>query len=182
MGAGARAAIAMRARVFDTVLLGGLTAGALDLLDAFVVTSMNGGTPSRVLHAIASGVLGRAAYQGGMPAAALGLGLHFLIAIGAATTYLLASRRLPILLRRPLPSGLAFGVMVWAFMYYVVLPITFGRPNILPAWPLLTNQLAIHALGVGLPIALMASRSARRPSKLTRLPAVFTPGVPSSVP
>jgi hypothetical protein len=86
----------MRARAFDTVVLGGLIAGALDILDAFVVTSINGGTPTRVLHAIASGVLGRDAYQGGLPAAALGLGLHFVIAIGAAMTYLLATRGLPI--------------------------------------------------------------------------------------
>lgn len=152
----------LRARAFDTIVLGGVTAGVLDILDAFIVTAINGGSPVRVLHAIASGVLGRSAYQGGVPAAALGLGLHFMIAIGAATVYLLASRRLPVLLRRPVPCGLAFGLAVWVFMYYVVLPITFSRPNTIPALPQLINQLAIHALGVGLPIALWAARSARR--------------------
>jgi len=150
------------ARAFDTIILGGLTAGVLDILDAFVVTTLNGGTPVRVLQTIASGVLGRDAYQAGAPAAALGLGLHFLIAISAATVYWLASRRLPVLVRRPLWSGLGFGLAVWGFMYYVVLPITFSRPNRIPAWPLLLNQLGIHAIGVGLPIAFFASRSARR--------------------
>lgn len=152
----------LRARAFDTVVLGGLTAGALDILDAFVVAVLNDGRPARVLQAIASGVLGRKAYQGGAPAAALGLGLHVLIAMGAATVYFLASRKLPVLVRRPVPCGLAFGLAVWAFMYNVVLPITFGRPNTIPAWPLLINQLGIHAIGVGLPIALWASLSARR--------------------
>jgi 4-amino-4-deoxy-L-arabinose transferase-like glycosyltransferase len=142
------------------VVLAGLTAGVLDISDAFAVAVLNGATPVRVLHAIASGVLGRGAYQGGAPAAALGLGLHFLIAMGAATTYFVASRRLPVLLRRPLWCGLAFGLAVWAFMYYIVLPITFSRPNRIPAWPLLINQLGIHAIGVGLPIAFFASRSA----------------------
>jgi hypothetical protein len=151
-----------KARAFDTVVLGGLTAGVLDISDAFVVTIINGGSPVRVLQGIASGVLGRASFQGGAATAALGLGLHFLIATGAATVYFLASRRLPILLRRPLWCGLAFGLAVWAFMYYVVLPITFSRPNTIPAWPLLINQLGIHAIGVGLPIAFFASRSARR--------------------
>jgi 4-amino-4-deoxy-L-arabinose transferase-like glycosyltransferase len=150
------------ARALGTVVLGGLTAGVLDISDAFVVAVLNGGTPVRVLHAIASGVLGRSAYQGGAPAAALGLGLHFLIAMGAATTYFVASRRLPVLLRRPLWCGLAFGLVVWAFMYYVVLPITFSRPNRIPAWPLLINQLGIHAMGVGLPIALINSRAGTR--------------------
>ncbi len=153
----------LKARAFDSIVFGGLTAGVLDLLDAFVVTVVNGGTAARVLHSIASGVLGRSAYEGGAATAALGLGLHFLIATGAATTFFLASRALPGLLRRPIVSGLGFGLCVWAFMYYVVLPITFNRPNTLPAWPLLANQLGIHAVGVGLPIALFASRSARQP-------------------
>jgi hypothetical protein len=149
-------------RATGTIVFGGLAAGILDIADAFIVTAINGGPPTRVLHAIASGVLGRAAYQGGAAAAALGLVLHFVIAFGAATAFYLISRRLPIVLRRPVWSGIAFGLAVWVFMYYGVLPITFNRPNVLPAWPLLMNQLAIHALGVGLPIALVARRSARR--------------------
>ena len=152
----------MKPRALDTIVFGGLTAGALDILDAFGVSLINGNAPVRVLHAIASGVLGRSAYQGGARAAALGLALHFLIAFGAATVYFLASLRLPIVVRRPVVCGVLFGLMVWAFMYYGVLPITFGRPNTLPAWPQLVNQLGIHALGVGLPIAWFASRSARR--------------------
>ena len=157
---------ALRARALDTIVFGGLTAGVLDILDAFAITVINGGTATRVLHSIASGVLGRSAYEGGAASAALGLGLHFVIAIGAATVFLLASRAWPGLLRRPVVTGPAFGLAVWVFMYYVVLPITFHRPNTLPAWRLLANQLAIHAFGVGLPIALFAGRSAR----LTRKP------------
>lgn len=150
-----------RARAFDTIVLGGLTAGVLDILDAFVMTAVNGGAPARMLQSIASGVLGRAAYDGGLPAAALGLTLHFVIALGAATTFLLATRVLPGLLRRPVPVGLAFGLCVWAFMYLIVLPATFGRAFAVPALSQLLNQLGIHAFGVGLPIAWFASRSAR---------------------
>lgn len=151
----------LRARAFDTIVLGGLTAGVLDIADAFIVTTINGGTPTRVLQAIASGILGREAYQGGAPAAALGLALHFLIAFGAASVFFLISRALPAVLRHAVVSGIAFGLGVWAVMYYAVLPITFSRPNVLPALPLLLNQLCIHALGVGLPIALLAWRSGR---------------------
>jgi hypothetical protein len=151
----------LRARAFDTIVLGGFTAGVLDIADAFIVTSLNGGTPTRVLHAIASGMLGRDAYLGGIPSAALGLALHFVIAFSAAAVFLLISRGVPWVLRRPVVSGMTFGLGVWVFMYYVVLPVTFGRPNVLPAWPQLLNQLGIHALGVGLPIAWFAWRSAR---------------------
>ena len=151
----------LRARAFDTIVLGGFTAGVLDIADAFIVTTINGGTPTRVLQAIASGMLGREAYQGGAPVAALGLALHFLIACSAAAVFFLISRAFPAVLRHAVVSGMTFGLGVWAVMYYAVLPITFSRPNVLPAWPLLLNQLGIHALGVGLPIALLAWRSAR---------------------
>jgi hypothetical protein len=151
----------IEADALNTIMLGGLTAGVLDILDAFAMALANGGTPMRVLHAISSGVLGPGAYRGGAPAAALGLALHFVIAIGAATTYFLASRKLRFLLRQPLVSGPAFGLMVWAFMYHVVLPLTFGRPYVIPALPQLINQLGIHAFGVGLPIAWFTSRSVR---------------------
>jgi hypothetical protein len=104
-------------------------------------------------------VLGRAAYEGGLPAAALGLALHFGIATGVATTFYLASLKMPLLLRRPVLCGLLFGLSVWAFMYNVVLPVTFGRPYAVPALPQLINQLGIHMLGVGLPIAIFAARS-----------------------
>jgi hypothetical protein len=157
----------LRARAFDTIVLGGMTAGVLDILDAFVLTALNGGSPVRVLHTIASGVLGRAAYDGGAPAAALGLALHFFIATSAAAVYWLATMKLPILLRRPVMCGLLFGLAVWAVMYQLVLPITFGRPYALPALTNLLNQLGIHAFGVGLPIALLARRSARRHSLRT---------------
>lgn len=151
-----------RAHAVATIAIGGLLAGLLDLADAFIVTTINGGTPTRVLQAIASGVLGREAYQGGAAVAMLGLALHFTIALGAASAFLVISRLFPVVLRFAVWSGIVFGLAVWAFMYYTVLPITFSRPYVIPAWPLLLNQLAIHALGVGLPIALTARRSARR--------------------
>lgn len=151
-----------RARAFDTIVLGGLTAGVFDIIDAIVVTWLAGRAPTRMLQAIASGVLGPDAYAGGSITAALGLGLHFFIACGAATTYFVASRVLPSLLHRPLLYGTLFGLAVWAFMQHLVLPATFGRPSPVPPLPQLANQLTIHALGVGLPIALFASRSARR--------------------
>ena len=75
-----------------------------------------------------------------LPAAALGLALHFVIATCAAATYLLASLKLPVLLRRPVLCGLLFGLAVWAFMYHVVLPITFGRPYAMPALPQLAQS------------------------------------------
>jgi hypothetical protein len=149
-----------RAAALRTILVGGGLAGLLDIAYALLVAWFGGGPPIRVLHAIASGVLGREAFAGGGVTASLGLTLHFVIACGAAATFLAASRWWPWLLRRPLVTGPIFGLCVWAVMYLAVLPITFGRPWSMPAALPLAGQLAIHALGVGLPIALVASGSA----------------------
>jgi hypothetical protein len=148
-------------QIVKRILAGGLAAGTLDILDAFVVAALTGGSPIRVLQAIASGVLGSPSYELGALSASLGLGLHFFISTTAAAVYVLASRSLPILVRRPVACGLVFGLAVWAVMYFLTLPLTFGRPYQAPAWPLLVNQLGIHAVGVGLPIALIASRTVR---------------------
>ena len=70
-----------------------------------------------------------------------------------------ASRFLPLLRERAVPCGLAFGLMVWAFMRFVVIPLSAMRRSNAPLlqWELL-GSLSIHAFGVGLPIALSARK------------------------
>jgi len=51
--------------------------GVLDILKPILFTSYKGGSAVRVLQSVASGALGREAYQGGLSTALLGLGLHF---------------------------------------------------------------------------------------------------------
>ena len=64
------------------MLLGALTVGVLDILDAFVFFGIRGVPPLRILQAVASGLVGpAAAADGGLATAALGLLLHFLIAL-----------------------------------------------------------------------------------------------------
>jgi hypothetical protein len=152
-----------RAGAGDTVLLGGLTAGLLDAIDVVAVNGARGVRPAHVFQTVASGLLGPKAFEGGSPSALLGVGLHFSIALGAAAVYLGASRRLPMLNRRPVVSGIVFGLGVWAAMKLVVLPLSLApRDSGSSSLALLINGLLIHAFGLGLPIALFASRSAHR--------------------
>lgn len=141
----------------QAVLAGGLTAGALDLLDAFAFFIPRGATAVRILQSIASGLLGPDAFNGGGATAALGTLLHFFIACSAAAVYYVASRRFPVLVRRWVPCGLAFGVCVFFCMRQIVLPLSLARHAGF-AWPMFLNGIAIHALGIGLPIAYFASR------------------------
>jgi hypothetical protein len=133
------------------ILWGGLAAGVGDSLLALILYK----APLVVIYqSIASGLLGREAYKGGLATAALGLFLHFFIATTAAAVYVGASRKLPLLLRRPVPSGLAFGAAVYFFMKYVVLPLS-SVPRLGPFEP---AAMVGHALLVGLPIAYFAAR------------------------
>jgi hypothetical protein len=145
-------------RAARSILLAGLAAGVLDILAAFATSTARGGSPGRLLRFIASGLLGPSAAQGGAATAALGLALHFLIALGAAALYWAASRRIAWLATHAVPSGLLYGIAVYFFMNLVVLPLSRLPPR--PFVPSLLG-IAIHMVCVGLPIALVLRRAAR---------------------
>ena len=142
------------------ILCGGLIAGVLDLLDAFTFSYLRSSAmPNRVLHAIASGLIGReAAVGGGAATAALGFAIHFCIATTMAAFYVLLSRWWPVFTRRAVVMGLLYGVGAYFFMNYVVLPSSAIRSGGAAPWPAFVNGMLIHAFGVGLPIALVARR------------------------
>jgi hypothetical protein len=76
-----------RASPGKAILIGGLIAGALDIIYAFLFYGWKYGiSPLRILQSVASGLLGRASRDGGLATGALGLFLQFVIAIGAAAT------------------------------------------------------------------------------------------------
>ncbi|OGG56082.1 MAG: hypothetical protein A3F84_01330 [Candidatus Handelsmanbacteria bacterium RIFCSPLOWO2_12_FULL_64_10] len=66
------------------ILLGGLIAGALDILAAFINNGLRGQGPVWVLQSVAGGWLGVGAFNGGLKTAALGIVLHFFIATTVA--------------------------------------------------------------------------------------------------
>jgi hypothetical protein len=140
------------------VLYGGLTVGILDGLDAIALFwFLRGVRPERVFQGIASGLLGRGSFGGGLATVLLGIAIHFFIAFAVVTTYYVASRWLPALRRRPWLYGPLYGIAVFFFMNQVVIPLSAIRQG--PFSPLLfANGLAIHILGVGLPTALLVSR------------------------
>ena len=145
------------------ILLGGLGAGILDITYAIVVSRLLRGTSAvTVLQSVASGLLGEGAYEGGGATAALGLFLHFVIAFTAAAVYVLASRRLPTLVRRPWLWGALYGMAVYLFMNVIVLPLS-AFPHKLSYPPaVLARGLAGHIVCVGLPIALAAAFTSSR--------------------
>src|SRR4029077_12141515 len=87
--------------------VGGLIAGALDITQAMILFG------KKVPLLIAAGLLGERAFRGGGAGTyALGLFLHFFIAMSVATIYYVASRRLKFLAEHWLICGLFYGAAV----------------------------------------------------------------------
>jgi uncharacterized membrane protein YagU involved in acid resistance len=140
------------------VLGGGLFAGLLDIVAAFVVFGARGAPALRILQAIASGILGAAAFEGGIATAAVGLVLHFGIAVGWSAVFYALRRSLPWISQKPLVSGALFGAAVYFLMNLVVVPLSAVSPR---PFSLDVVILIVHVLCVGIPIALIQTRPAR---------------------
>ena len=110
--------VGVRGSAVKAIFIGGIAAGVIDLLQACILFGWD------IPLAIAAGVLGKSAFQGGAGTYILGVLLHFFIACSAATIYYLASRRLTFLAAYPLVCGLFFGMAVEHFMRLIVLPLS----------------------------------------------------------
>jgi uncharacterized membrane protein YagU involved in acid resistance len=141
------------------VLLGGSIAGALDIAFAISFAAYSGVAPVRLLQTVASGLLGMEAFSGGIPVAALGLALHFGMSFLWAILFLVLASLMPALVRYPVASGIAFGIMVFLAMRLLVLPLS-AFPYPVSFKPLATIlDLLSHAFLFGVPIAWAARRA-----------------------
>ena len=147
------------ARAARLVVLAGVLGATCDIVYAILYYGWRGVSAERILQTVASGLLGKASYDGGWPAAALGLACHYAIVIVAAALFYAVARRWSWLRNEPITAGLAYGVAIYVFMNFVVLPLS-AYPFPL-RFPLLTTAtgLLVHMVGVGLSISLITRRA-----------------------
>ena len=139
------------------ILWAGFTSGTLDVSAALVVYQYFGRPPMRLLQGIPAGVLGSRSFQGGLPAALLGLFCHFFHRI---------SCRYRLSYGEPLdtfPSGARRNL--WCFLWRGCLLLHESRRGALSGaikYPFSSQMLVvgvvIHIRCVGLPIALVVRR------------------------
>jgi hypothetical protein len=116
----------------------------------------------RILQSVAAGLLGKASFEGGARTAALGLALQYFIALSMSVAYYLVARRWPLLWQWPMLSGAGYGLLLYGFMNYVVVPLSAAGPSSKdPLWIMLS--VTAHVLLIGIPIALFV-RGAQRES------------------
>jgi uncharacterized protein YacL len=147
----------LKAPAFLTIFSAGITAGVLDITAAFVTWAPRGVRPVQILRGIASGLLGPKSFTDGWQTAALGAALHFLIAFSAAGVFYGASRKLRFMTRQPVVSGVMYGVGVYLFMYWIVMPLSAYHK---PPFSISATIIAIvtHIVCVGLPISFIIRR------------------------
>lgn len=150
-----------------TVITGGLIAGFLDITYAFAIFWFwKHIPPIRIGQGIATHVLGSSSFSGGWPTFALGIGLHFGIAVVMALVFYLICRIVPMIARNALIFAPVYGVILYGVMTYVVLPMTDPKHGPAPAFPPafdldFASAMFAHIILVALPIAILTRRALR---------------------
>ena len=156
------------ARATRLVVLAGIAGATCDIVYAILYYGWRGLPAERILQTVASGLLGKAAFEGGGQAAALGLACHYAIVIVAAALFYAVARRWARLRDEPISSGLLYGFAIYVVMNYVVLPLSaFPYPVRFPPTTgigmlTMATGLLVHMVGVGLSISLITRRAHSR--------------------
>jgi hypothetical protein len=149
------------------ILYAAVLVGVLDITAACIqVYIASGMVPIRLLQGVAGGLLGRSALGGGLATAALGLAMHFTMALTVTTIFYALSRRLPLpqKLSGVVAVGLLYGAAVFAVNNFATAPFMSWVRSLYLHTPILFKppmgwwQLIIHLFCVGLPIALVMHR------------------------
>jgi hypothetical protein len=145
-------------KILPAILAAGAVVGVLDAIDAIVAFKVfTGFDPIPIYQFVASGLLGKQAFSGGLGSAGLGLAIHFLIAFSAASAYIVAAQKWKPLTQQWQAYSLAYGVLVYLVMNFAIIPLSKIEPSPF-SLPLFLNGVFGHAILVGLPIGFIASR------------------------
>jgi len=107
--------------VIARAALGGVIAGLIDIGSACLISHRSA---TFILHAIAGGLLAERSFAGGAETAFLGAVLQVAMGILIAVIFALTGIIVPILRRRWVVCGLAYGMVIFAVMNYVVMPLS----------------------------------------------------------
>ena len=145
------------------ILTSWLIAGTLDVSTAIIVYSviLNKIPAKILLQSIASGIFKAQAFEGGMKMALIGLIIHYCIAFCFAITYFYLYPRLSFLKKNMIISGILYGVIVWAIMNLLVLPMVFSHLSPM-TFKSAAIAMSILIVMIGLPIAIITDRFYKR--------------------
>jgi hypothetical protein len=141
-----------------TILLAGLLAGVLDgIAAAAQAYLMRGMNPVVVFQYVASGALGRNAFDGGWLTAGLGIVFHLGVALSWAALFFFAYPSFSFLAKSRVVNGVAYGLLIWLTMNLLVVPMSRipARPFVLQN--VVTGMLILIVM-VGMPVAFIVPK------------------------
>jgi hypothetical protein len=142
-----------------TILMAGLLVGTLDAIAASVFSyGFTGATPDKVFRYVASGVFGKAAFDGGLPIAALGLLFHFIVATGWTALFYLLYPKINFFSSSIYIVGMGYGIFIWVMMNKVIIPLSNVPPAPFHFTIRTVVMILIHMFVIGIPIVYQASR------------------------
>jgi uncharacterized membrane protein SirB2 len=139
--------------VMAAILAGGFMAATFDFFAAMLIYR---GTASGVAHAIARGWFGMAVKTMPPIVDVIGIASHYMILLIAASIFVLASLRFPVLRARAWIIGPVFGVCIYIVMHFVIVPLSAVHAVNNPKGIQFVEEFAGHMFVIGLPIALWA--------------------------
>ena len=146
-----------------TILGIGLVAGTLDITENLVFTHFRGISPWRVFQYIASGLIGLKSFQSGWSSVALGVAMHFAIALSWTAIFFLAALKFPTMTRRPFLSGVVYGCVVYLIMNFIAVPLSrVPHPPAAITIGARVNAVLALIFCIGLPISLLTRAAAPR--------------------
>jgi len=141
------------------IALGGMFIFISQLIHSWIVPSLIQKNPFIVvLQYIASGVLGNAAFEGGIATALLGVLIHFIISVVIAGVFILSAGRIPLLRRYAIAGALLYGFGAFIVMNLIVVPLSAAPPVPAPTMPWLIEDIIEHILVIGLPLGILVRR------------------------
>ena len=158
-----RAALDSRNSLLRSIALGGMIIFIIQLIHSWIVPTLIQKTPYIVVwQYIASGVLGMAAFEGGIATVLLGVFFHLIISLVIVGIFILSADRIPLLRRYPIAGSLLYGFGVFIVMNYIVVPLSAAPPLPGPPTWLFIETILEHILLIGLPLGLLVRWNANR--------------------
>lgn len=151
---------------FSKAINAGLLVGTLDIIAASIHSSILGGSPIQVLKYVASGLLGPDSRTGGIEVVVTGLVIHYFIAMSFTLFFFFLASRIPSLVKYPIPTGIVYGIFVWATMRFLVLPyLSRLTPKPIVGRTVIINSIiaaAILIVCIGIPLAFRAKSALKK--------------------
>jgi hypothetical protein len=144
-------------------VIGGLIAGLLHfVIQQGIVFGLILKTPIiSSLQFVASGIMGEAAFTGGLATALLGLVLDFIMITIMAGVFMFSVDRIPLLRRNVIVGSILYGFGVFIVMNLIVLPLSAAPALPAPPLWLLIELVLQHILLIGLPQGILVQRNMR---------------------